>query len=49
MVMTNTQSAPPPARPTGGGLDATAIRTSIADAANYLHDGHDHILVLEYT
>jgi hypothetical protein len=39
MVMTHTQSAPPPARPTGGGLDAAAIRTSIADAVTRLPKG----------
>jgi hypothetical protein len=31
-VMTRTQSPPPPARPSGGGLDPTAIRVSAAEA-----------------
>ena len=32
IVMTRTQQAPPPARPSGGGLDVAAIRISAADA-----------------
>jgi len=32
IVMTRTQAAPPPARPSGGGLDAGAVRVSLADA-----------------
>jgi len=31
-VMTRTQAPPPPARPSGGGLDPAAIRVSVADA-----------------
>lgn len=35
-IMTRTQSTPPPARPSGGGLDASAIRVSVADAIKHL-------------
>ena len=35
-VMTRTQTPPPPARPSGGGLDASAIRVSVADAIGKL-------------
>jgi uncharacterized iron-regulated membrane protein len=31
-VMTRTQTPPPPARPSGGGLDPAAIRVSVAEA-----------------
>lgn len=33
IVMTRTQQAPPPARPSGGGLNAEAVLISLADAA----------------
>jgi len=32
IVMTRSQQAPPPARPSGGGLEAEAVRISLADA-----------------
>src|SRR5690606_32482763 len=32
IIMSRTQAPPPAARPSGGGLDAAAIRTSAADA-----------------
>lgn len=31
-VMTRSQAAPPPARPSGGGMDAAAIRVSVGEA-----------------
>jgi len=38
-VMTRTQAPPPPARPSGGGLDPAAIRVSVAEAIAKLPAG----------
>jgi hypothetical protein len=37
-IMTRTQSPPPPARPVGGGLDASRIRLSVAEAEERLKE-----------
>lgn len=45
-IMTRTQAAPPQAKPSGGGMDVTAIQTSVAAAVEKLPEPNAEVLAV---
>lgn len=45
-VMTNTQAPPPQAKPSGGGMDVTAIKISVAEAVAKLPEDKPEVLAV---